>query len=76
MKRELIYQMIGLKIRKTREALGWSQLDLSKRLKGDLVRTSITHIESGNQRLMLHDVEKIAAALHMTAKQLLKGIWI
>lgn len=76
MKKEIIYQMIGLKICKIRETLGWSQLDLSKRLEGELGRTSITHIESGNQRLMLHDVEKIAAAFNMTVKQLLKGIWI
>lgn len=48
-------------------------MDLSKMLKLD--RTSITKIESGTQRLMLHDVEKIASAFNMDVKQLLKGIW-
>lgn len=73
MSREIIYQMFGLKIRRIRETLGWSQMDLSKMLKLD--RTSITKIESGTQRLMLHDVEKIASAFNMDVKQLLKGIW-
>jgi transcriptional regulator with XRE-family HTH domain len=73
---ELVYQMIGLRIRKIRETLGWSQNDLCKKLEDNgLIRTSIANIELGKQRIMLHDVEAIAKAFGMTAKQLLKGIW-
>lgn len=38
-------------------------------------RTSIANIEAGRQRLLLHDVEKFAAAFGTEARILLKGIW-
>ncbi len=57
----------------TRTVLGWTQADLAKRI--GLTRTSVVNIEAGRQRVLLHDVEKIAAAFQMSPKQLMRGIW-
>jgi transcriptional regulator with XRE-family HTH domain len=70
---QVIYKMLGLRIRSTREALGWRQQELAEKI--GLTRTSVVNIEAGRQRLLLHDVEKIAVAFHVTPKHLLRGIW-
>ncbi len=70
---EPVYRLIGLKIEHTRTVLGWTQLELSKKV--GLTRTSIANIEAGRQRILLHDIEKFSAAFQMSAKQLLRGIW-
>lgn len=57
----------------TRTVLGWTQSDLAKRI--GLTRTSVVNIEAGRQRVLLHDVEKIAGAFQMSPKQLMRGIW-
>ena len=79
---EPVYKAIGLRMRMIREALGLTQDELAKRaapitLTGltGLQRTSIVNIEAGRQRILLHDVERIAAALGTTPKGLLRGIW-
>jgi len=65
--------MFGMKIEQLRTVLGWTQADLAKKVC--LTRTSIANIEGGNQRILLHDVEKFAAAFNVSPKQLMKGIW-
>ena len=70
---ENVHASVGAKIKLIREALGWTQGDLAEKV--GLARTSITNIELGNQRMLLDDVERFAAAFQSTPKQLLKGIW-
>lgn len=70
---EPCYRMLGMKIEQTRTVLGWTQEDLAEKVK--LNRTSIVNIEHGNQRVLLHDVEKFATVFNMTPKALLRGIW-
>ena len=70
---EAIYPAIGARVRIIREALGLTQLELSKRV--GMVRPSIANFETGRQRILLHDVERFATALGTTPKNLLKGIW-
>lgn len=70
---ELIYIIIGQRIRHVREFLGKSQAEVA--LIAGLTRTSIVNIEAGRQRFMLHDMEKIAAGLKLTPKKLLRGLW-
>lgn len=65
---------VGLRIRIIREALDMTQGDLAKRV--GLTRVSVTNIEIGRQRLLLHTVEQFAKALGTTPKNLLKGIWL
>lgn len=70
---EPVYRMLGAKVAQLREALGWTQQDLARRIA--LTRTSVANIEAGRQRVLLHDVDKIAAAFQTTPKTLLRGIW-
>lgn len=70
---EPVYRMLGAAIQRLRDALGWTQSDLAKKV--GLNRTSITNIEAGRQRFPLHEVEKFAAAFQTTPKALLRGIW-
>ena len=70
---EPIYRQIGAKIQSVREALGWKQADLAKRV--GLTRTSVTNIEAGRQRLQLHQIEKFCSAFQTTPKMLLRGVW-
>ena len=70
---QLCYRQFGLRVEQLRNALGWTQLELSKKV--GLERTSITNIELGKQRVLLHDVEKFASAFGTSPKHLMKGIW-
>ena len=70
---ELCYRQFGLRIEQMRNALGWTQLELSKKV--GLQRASIANLETGRQRVALHHVEKYAAAFGTTPKHLMKGIW-
>jgi transcriptional regulator with XRE-family HTH domain len=70
---EPIYRIIGAKIEQTRNVLGWTQLDLANKV--GLTRGSIANIETGRQRILLHDVEKFATAFNTQPKVLLRGIW-
>lgn len=68
-----VYRLLGAKVQHIRETLGLTQLELSKKI--GLTRTSIANIEAGRQRVLLHDIETIAAAFGISPKGLLKGIW-
>ena len=70
---EPIYQAIGARIAMVRSALGLTQEDLAKKIGFE--RTSVVNIEAGRQRILLHTAAEIAAALGMTIKHLMKGIW-
>ena len=56
-------------MRRERDKLGWTQLDLSKRI--GLTRGSVANIEAGRQSVLLHQFLAIAAALKLTPQQLL-----
>ncbi len=64
-----LYKVIGELVRTARERAGWTQNDLA-RLAG-LTRTSITNLESGNQKLRVHTLFNIAQALGVSPETLL-----
>ena len=68
-----VYRLLGAKVEMMRNTLGWTQAELAMRI--GLARASIANLETGRQRLMMHDVEKIALAFGTTPKHLMKGIW-
>ena len=70
---EAAHVAVGVKIRSIREMLDITQAELAERVF--LERTSITNIEAGRQRILLHQVETFARALGTTPKNLMKGIW-
>jgi transcriptional regulator with XRE-family HTH domain len=68
------YLLFGARIQQLREALGITQDELRKKV--GLTRTSISNIEAGRQRVLLHDVDIFAKAFGITPKNLMKGIWL
>jgi transcriptional regulator with XRE-family HTH domain len=70
---EPCYRQLGAQVEKFRTMLGWTQEELAKKL--GFSRGSIANIELGRQRVMLHDVERLAASFQTTPKQLMRGIW-
>lgn len=71
--KEAVYRLLGAKIEQLRTMLGWSQADLAQKTR--LTRGSIANIEAGNQRILLHDVERFSGAFSIAPKVLLRGIW-
>src|SRR4051812_31152184 len=66
------YTEVGIKIRRAREEIGFSQQKLAFLVK--LSRTSITNIEQGRQKLMLHTLLDIATFLKVQPATLLPDI--
>lgn len=56
-----IYRVFGSRLRELREEKDVTQEELARRV--DLSRTSITNIEKGRQRVMLHQMVELAEAL-------------
>lgn len=56
-----IYRVFGSRLRELREGKSVTQEELARRV--DLSRTSITNIEKGRQRVMLHQMVELAQAL-------------
>ncbi len=56
-----LYRMIGIRIRQERERRGWTQGELADRV--GLGRTSMTNIEAGRQRLLVHQLWQISRVL-------------
>jgi transcriptional regulator with XRE-family HTH domain len=56
-----LYRVFGSRVRALREERKVTQDELAKRV--DLSRTSITNIEKGRQRVLLHQMVEIAQAL-------------
>ena len=56
-----LYRLFGDRVRKLREKRKVTQEELARRV--ELSRTSITNIEKGRQRVLLHQLVDIASAL-------------
>jgi transcriptional regulator with XRE-family HTH domain len=56
-----VYIQFGRKVAAARKGKGMTQADLAKMVS--LTRASVANIETGRQRVMLHDVFAIVAAL-------------
>lgn len=69
--RNSFYQHVGAAIRQRRLALGLSQDGLATDV--GLTRTSISNIEKGRQKLLLHTLSEIALALRIAPGELLPG---
>lgn len=67
-----IYRLIGDCIRGVRNKRNLTQEQLGERVK--LKRTSITNIEKGRQKVLLHTFIEIAAALGVSPKELLSPL--
>ena len=70
---EPIYRMLGMKVEQLRTMLGWTQQELADKLHRS--RGSIANFEAGRERILLHDLEAIAAAFSSSPKAMLRGIW-
>jgi len=66
--------LFGARVQQLRDALGMTQDDLRKKV--GLTRTSITNIEAGRQRVLLHDVDTFSKAFGISPRNLMKGIWV
>lgn len=66
------YAQIGALIKKRREALTLTQADVAT--SAGLSRTSLTNIESGRQRLMVDQLQKICTSLDMPITTLLNKV--
>jgi transcriptional regulator with XRE-family HTH domain len=66
---ENFYTEVGIRIRQAREEAGFSQQKLGTLVK--LSRTSITNIELGRQKFLLHTLLDIALALKVRPIRLL-----
>lgn len=64
-----IYRVFGSRVRELREAKGITQEELGRSI--ELSRTSITNIEKGRQRVMLHQMVEIADALDEDVSKLM-----
>lgn len=65
-----ILKRFGNNVKKLRQNIGWSQKDLSS--KSGLHRTYIGSIEKGGRNVSLINIERIAKALDIEMKELLK----
>lgn len=69
MHQEDLYQAVGQRIRQIREERRFTQAELAELVS--LTRSSITNIEQGRQKLLLHTLYDIAAALTVRPAELL-----
>ena len=67
--KKFLYSEFGERVRKHRQRLGLSQEDLGMKVR--LSRTSITNIERGRQKILLHQLFSLADALEVTPQALL-----
>ena len=56
-----LYALIGKEIKKHRETKKWTQVKLANQV--GLTRTSITNIEKGNQKILVHTLWDLAEQL-------------
>lgn len=64
-----IYEEFGNQLRNIRERLGMTQQQLAD--SSDFSRTSISNIESGKQRILLHQMYEFADILNVPSTELL-----
>ena len=66
-----VYKLVGQRIRAAREKRGLSQEKLAERV--DLTRTSITNIEKGRQKLLVHTLFLLSDALAVPIIELIQA---
>lgn len=66
---DALYGALGTRVRATRETAKLTQEELAQRV--GLTRTSITNIERGHQKIQVHTLYALAAALNVDAGTLL-----
>lgn len=66
---ELIYPQLGQLIRRRRKQFKWTQEKLAARL--GISRGSLANIETGRQKVLVHQLYSVAAALDMSPHDLL-----
>lgn len=66
---KLDYNKIGNRIRTVRKKLGWTQAELA--FNANVTTTHLSHIETGNTKLALPTIVKIANALSVSVDDLL-----
>lgn len=71
---EPVYRLLGARVEQLRGLLGWNQTELA--LKTGYSRGTIANIETGRQRILLHDLDAFARAFNTSPKNLMKGIWL
>lgn len=64
-----VYEHIGREIAQRRTSSGRSQADLARSIR--LTRSSISNIEKGRQKMLVHTLLEIAASLDVPASALL-----
>jgi transcriptional regulator with XRE-family HTH domain len=67
--RTQLYRLLGIKIKIARDKRGFTQEEVAKGV--GLSRTSLTNIEKGRQKLLLHTLIEIASVLNTTVVELL-----
>ncbi len=67
-----LYRDFGRLVRAHRRRLGFTQDQLGERI--GLARTSVTNIEHGRQKVLLHQVFAIAESLEILPEALLPGV--
>lgn len=67
---EPIYQSIGYQVHRLRVEARLSQEELGRRLEPKLTRGSITNIETGKQRVLVHTLVSLANALGVELDEL------
>jgi ribosome-binding protein aMBF1 (putative translation factor) len=68
----LFLREFGLRVRKLREAAGWSQEDFAEHC--NLHRTYVGSVERGERNLALLNIRKIAVALGVSMSKLVEGL--
>jgi transcriptional regulator with XRE-family HTH domain len=66
---EPIYQRLGAAVLELRTEAGWTQQDLAGQI--GLTRASVANVETGRQRLMLHQIEALADVFNVSIGRLL-----
>lgn len=66
------YQRFGQHLRQARKASGLSQADLAVAIK--LARTSVSNIEQGRQKVLLHTFAEILRVLNVQPRKLLPSL--
>lgn len=72
----LLEYMFGAHVRELRNARELEQYDLAEQLGYSVIRWRCIECATGNVKLRLKDVEKIAAAFQSDPETLLKPVWI
>ena len=67
----MLYKSVGATIRKRRTQLGLTQVDLCRQIQ--ISRSVLANVETGRQRVLLHQLYQIAHGLDINVAALLPG---